>query len=298
MKRFMSNSKKWLGYLLFALILTVALLYYRFPSDALRDYLRATADRSNPPLVLSVARIEPRFPVGLKFAETEVALKDVPDKVILRVDSLLLKPQLWSFLRGKFEYCFQCMAYKGDLTGCVYFKKDHRRRLIDTEIELRNIRIEENAYLSHLIRRHVEGTLGGTVSYRGYYDLLMDGSGEANLRLSQGMVKLLQPLLTVESIEFNEMEIEMALEKQEIKVTRLELKGQQLHGTLSGTIKLKQEFAESNLHLRGTVEPFAEFFKSTPGTLDTVKLFKQRLKRGTLSFVIHGTLGKPSFEFT
>ena len=294
----MLNYKKWIVYLLFTLIVAVALLYYRFPSDALRDYLQATADRATPPLVLSVDRIEPRFPIGLKFADTEVALKNMPDKVILRADSLLLKPQLWSLLRGKSEYCFNCMAYKGDLIGCVYFKKDHGRRSIDTEIELRNIRIGDHAYLSHLISRHLEGTLGGTVSYRGGYNVLTDGSGEANLRLSQGKMEFLQPLLTFESIEFNEMEIEIALKKQKIEVTRLELKGQQLHGTLSGTITLKEEIAKSSLRLSGTIEPFAAFFKSTPGTIDTVKLFKQRLKRGTLSFVIHGTLGEPRIEFT
>jgi type II secretion system protein N len=126
----------------------------------------------------------------------------------------------------------------------------------------------------------------------------MDGSGDANLRLSQGKVELLQPLLNFESIEFNEMEIEMALKQQKINVTRLELKGQELQGTLSGTITLKEEFAKSSLDLRGTIEPFAAFFKSTPGTHDTVKLFKQRLKRGILSFVIRGTLGEPRIEFT
>jgi type II secretion system protein N len=298
MTRFVSNCKKWLGYLLFALILTVALLYYRFPSDAVRDYLQATAGRATPALVLSVDSIEPRFPIGLKFADTQVALKDTPDKVILRADSLLLKPQLWSLLRGRPEYCFHCMAYKGDLIGCVYLEKDHKRRSIDTEIELSNVHIGDHTYLSHLISRHIEGTLGGTVSYKGQYNPLMDGSGEANLKLSQGRVKLLQPILTFESIEFDEMEIEMALKKQDVKVTRLELKGKELHGTLSGTITLKEEFARSSLDLRGTIEPFAEFFKSTPGTQDTVKLFKQRLKRGTLSFVIHGTLREPRIEFT
>lgn len=298
MKRFMSKYKKWIGYLLFALVLIVALLYYRFPSDALRDYLQATADSATPPLVLSVDRIEPRFPIALKFADTEVALKNMPEKVILKADSILLKPQLWSLLRGKSEYCFHCMAYKGDLIGCVYFNEDSGRRSIDTKIELRDIHIGDHAYLSQLISRHLEGTLGGTVSYIGGYNVLTDGSGEANLRLSQGRVELLQPLLTLTSIEFNEMEIEVAFKKQKIKVTRLELMGQQLHGTLSGTITLNEIIAKSSLHLSGTIEPFAAFFKSTPGTIDTVKFFKQRLKKGTLSFVIHGTLGEPRIEFT
>ena len=225
-------------------------------------------------------------------------MKDMPDRVILRTDSLLLKPQLWSFLRGRSEYRFHCLAYKGDLIGWVYFKKDRTKGFIDTEIELRNIRVVDYAYLSHLIGRHVEGTLGGTLSYTGRYNPLMDGSGEANLRLSHGRVELLQPFLTLESIDFNEMKIEIVLKKQKIDVTRLELKGQELHGTLSGTITLNEGFAKSRLDLRGTIEPFAAFFKSAAGTPDTLKLFKQRLKGGSIPFVIHGTLGEPKIEFT
>jgi type II secretion system protein N len=298
MKRFISNYKKWPGYLLFALILTAALLYFRFPSDALRDYLEATAGRANPRLVLSVDRVEPRFPIGLKFVKTEVALKDMPDRVILKADSLLLKRELWSLLQGESKYCFHCLAYKGNVSGSVHFNKDRTRGFIDMEIELSNIRIGDYAYLSYLIGRHVEGTLGGTVSYGGPYNLLMDGSGEANLTLSHGRVELLQPFLTFESIDFSEMEIEMVLKKQKINLTSLELKSQQLHGTLSGTITLKKEFAKSRLDLKGTIEPFAALFTGTAGIPDTVKFFKQRLEGGTISFVILGTLGEPRIEFT
>ena len=70
MKRLISNYKKWLGYLLFALILTVVLLYYRFPSDAVRDYLQAMAERANPRVVLSLERVKLSLPIGLKFVET------------------------------------------------------------------------------------------------------------------------------------------------------------------------------------------------------------------------------------
>jgi type II secretion system protein N len=143
----------------------------------------------------------------------------------------------------------------------------------------------------------VEGTLDGTVSYRGQRNPLMDGSGQANLRLSQGRVELLQPFITLESIDFNEMEIEVVLKKQQINLSRLELKGQQLHGTLSGTITLKQELAKSGLDLRGTIEPFAGLFKGTAGTSDTVQFFKQRLKGGAFPLVIQGTVGEPKINF-
>ena len=298
MKRFISKYKRWFGYLLFAFILTVALLYYRFPSDVLEHYLQTTANRAKPPLSLSVDHIEPRFPIGLKLVQTEVALKDVPDRVIFSADSLLLKPNLWSLFRGKSEYSFHCVTYNGYVVGSVYFKKDRTRGLIDTKIELGNIRVGDYTYLSDVIGHRVEGNLDGTISYTGPYNFPIGGSGEANLRLSEGRVELLQPLLTLESIDFKEMKIEMVLKNRKINITNLELKGQLLQGTLSGTITLRSKLASSSLDLRGTIEPFAEFFKSTSGIRDTVKFFKQRLSRGTLSFVIRGTLGDPIIKFT
>ncbi|HID29642.1 MAG TPA: type II secretion system protein GspN [Desulfobacterales bacterium] len=293
----MSNYKKWLGYLLFALILTVALLYYRFPSDALRDYLQSMAHRANPPLALSVDSLELSLPIGLKLLETQVALKDMPDRVLVRADSLLIRPQVWSLFRGKPVYRFHCVAYRGDLVGSVYVEKDDTRGFIDTKIDLRNIHVADHAYLSQLVGRHVEGTLDGTVSYKGQRNPLVDGSGQANLRVSQGRVELLQPFITLESIDFNVMEIEVVLKKQNVNLNRLELKGQQLHGTLSGTITLKQEFAKSRLDLKGTVEPFAGLFKGPAGTGDTVQFFKQRLKGGAFPVVIQGTVEEPKIEF-
>jgi len=298
MKRPVLNYKKALSYLLFALILTVALLYYRFPSDVLEHYLQTTANRTTPPLSLSVDHIEPRFPIGLKLVQTEVALKDVPDRVIFSADSLLLKPNLWSLFRGRSECSFHCVTYNGYLTGSVNFKKGRSRGLIDTKIELGDIRVGDYTYLSDVIGHRVEGNLDGTISYTGPYNSPIGGSGEANLRLSEGSVELLQPLITLESIDFKEIKIEMILKNQKINITNLELKGQLLQGTLSGTITLRGKLAKSSLDLRGTIEPFADFFKSTPGIRDTVKFFKQRLSRGTLSFVIRGTLGDPIIKFT
>jgi type II secretion system protein N len=297
MKDFILKRKEWFGYLLFVLILTVSLLYYLFPADAVRDYFQAKGRRANPPLALSVDRVAPSVPIGVKFTKTKVALEDVPDRVILNVDRLLIRPKLLSLLLGKSQFSFHCEAYQGDVSGSVQLRKDPEVGF-DTEIALRNIRIGDYPYLSHLLGRPLKGTLGGTISYSGQSKPMADGSGEANLKLSDGSLELLQPFLTLKSIDFSEMEVEIALNKESLNVTRLELKGKQLQGTLSGTITLKEQFGQSSLDLKGTIEPFAALFKSNAGMQNTVAIFKQRLTKGTLSFVIRGTVKEPQVEFT
>jgi type II secretion system protein N len=297
MRQFISKNKRWFGYIFYCAILTVGLLYYRFPSDALRDYLQIRANSLDTPLSLSIGRIKPWPSFGLKLGQTEISLKDQPNIKLFRADSLLIRPSIWSFLQGKFKFSFNCLAYDGVLKGCAHFIENSIKAPFTASIELKDISIGDYGNLQGLISRHVKGNLGGTIIYSGQYNTLINGTGEADLRISKGQVKLSRRILNFKSIDFNELWIKIILKKQKINMTHVELKGRNIHGTLSGAISLKKEFMKSSLELRGTIEPFTDFFKGLTGTRDTMKFFKQRLKRGRLSFIIHGTLAEPIIKF-
>ncbi len=298
MRQFISKNKKWFGYIVYCIIVAVSLLYYRFPSDALRDYVQIRANNLNTPFFLSVDGLKPRPPFGLKLGQTEISLKDKPDIKLFRTNSLSIRPGAWSFLRGRGKYFFECLAYGGDLKGYVDFKKNSISAPFDTEIELKNIRIGTYKYQKYALDRYIDGILWGTIYYSGQYKNLTDGEGEANLTLQDGRVELLLPILALGSVEFNEVRIDMVLKKNKINLARFELKGPKLRGTLSGTIGLKMRFARSTLELRGAIQPFASFFKGPEGASSAMRFFKQSLRKGALSFIIQGTLGEPKIKFT
>jgi len=298
MKQFISKNKKWFGYIFFCIIVAGSLLYYRFPSDALRDYLTITAHNLNNSTTLSIGQIKPSLPFGLKFGQTELILKDKPSIKLFRADSLFVKPDPWAFFKRKSKYCFECLTYGGDVRGCVNFKKNSMETPFDTEIELTNIQIAKYEHLKDLIGLQVDGILSATIFYNGQHKNPMDGTGEANLKLLDGSIELLAPILNLESIEFHEIKSDMMLKKQTIHIKRLELTGPLLRSALSGTIGLKKEFLKSALNLKGTVEPFTSFFKGMGVASNAVGFFKQRLKKGALHFIIHGTLAEPKIRFT
>jgi len=298
MRQFISKNKKWFGYIFFCIIVAAGFLYYRFPSDTLRDYLRITANNLNNSATLSIGQIKPSLPFGLKFGRTELFLKDKPSIQLFRADNIFVKPDLWAFFQGKSKYCFECLAYGGDVRGCVSFKKNTMEAPFDTEIELKNIQIAKYEHQKDLIGRQVDGILFATVFYKGQHKNLMDGTGEVNLKLLEGKVEFLLPVLSMDSIEFHEITADMVLKKQVINLKGLELTGSMLRGTLSGTIGLKKEFMKSTLSLRGTVEPFASFFKSMGGVSTIVSFFQKRLKKGAFHFSVHGTLADPKIRFT
>jgi type II secretion system protein N len=298
MGRLISKNKKWFGYIFFCIIVAGSLLYYRFPSDALRDYLIITAHNLNNSTTLSIGQIKPSLPFGLKFGQTELILKDRPSIKLFRADSLFVKLDLWAFFKGKNKYCFECLTYGGDIKGCANFKKNSTETPFDTEIELKNMQIAKHEHIKDLIGIQIDGILSATIFYKGNHKNLMNGTGGANLKLLNGTVELLVPILSLDSIEFDEITSDMVLEKQTIHLKRLELIGPLLKSTLSGTIRLKKEFLKSPLNLKGTIEPFTSFFKSLGSVSNTVSFFKQRLKKGAINFIIHGTLAEPKIRFT
>ena len=299
MGQFITNNKRWFGYIFFCIIVAGSLLYYRFPSDALRDYLTIIAHNVNNSTTLSIGRIKPSFLLGLKFGQTELILKDKPSIKLVTADSLFVKPDLWAFVKGKKKYCFECLAYGGDVRGCVYFKKNSVETTpFDTEIELRNIQIAKHKHIKDLIGIQINGMLSATIFYEGQHKNLMHGNGRGNLKLLDGQVELLVPFLRLKSIEFDKITGDIVLEKQTIHLKHTELIGPLLKSTLSGTIRLKKEFLKSPLNLKGTIEPFTSFFKNMGSVSKTMSFFKQRLKKGAFNFIIHGTLIDPKIRFT
>jgi type II secretion system protein N len=297
MKQFIRKNQKWFGYVLYAFVVTAGLLYLRFPSGLIKDYLETRGERSNSPFSVSIGQVSPSLPFGLKLQKARLAQRANPNKIIFRADRVSVKPTIGTLLVGNLNLCFEALAYDGVLKGCANFIEKRLQAPFSTSIVLKDIHLDKYD-LRGLIGRHVEGRLDGTVAYNGKNDLLIEGSGEADLRLSDGRLELLQPILSLETIDFNQVSVKMALQNRKINLTQVALEGSNMRGTLSGIISLQKDIGESRLDLKGTIEPFSDFFKSLPGARNMVKLFQRRLKRGTLSFIIRGTLKEPSIQFT
>jgi type II secretion system protein N len=297
MKQLIRKNQKWFGYVLYAVIVTAGLLFLRFPSGLIKDYLETRGESSNSPFSISIGQVSPSLPFGLKLDKARVAQRANPNKIIFRADRIFIKPTLATLLGANLNLCFESLAYDGVLEGCANFIDKSLQAPFSTSMVLKHIRLDKYD-LGGLIGRHVEGTLDGTVAYNGKNDLLIDGNGEADLRLSDGRLELLHPILSLEAIDFSQVLVKMALQNRKINLTQVALEGPNMRGTLSGTISLQKDIGKSRLDLRGTIEPFSDFFKSLPGARDTVKLFQRRLKRGTLTFIIQGTLTEPSIQFT
>ncbi|MCD6561880.1 MAG: type II secretion system protein GspN [Deltaproteobacteria bacterium] len=287
--------KKYFCYLLSSIILLIGFLFCLFPSDAFRDYLQSTFDLKNPGYSLSIIRVSPVLPLGLKFKQADISLKSDPGKSIFLSDRFLIKPDLWSFLQGKFRYVFDCLAYDGNLTGSIHFTEKIASGPFTTKFKIKDVNFYKDAGLSNLIGHEAKGILGGNVTYSGQNDKFINGKGEADIRISEGRVELVNSILPFKSLDFDELNVKLVLKNQKVSLDHCEVSGGDLLGSLSGVIRLKKDLSKSILNLTGTIKPIvgSKNLKDSP---DTLKFFRQYLKKGRISFIIRGTLAKPQFK--
>ncbi len=291
------SKKKWFGYVLYGILMTLLLLYYRFPSDAFVDYMQEKVEKIDPQLTLSIAKVAPLMTFGLKFQDAWLYMKTNRENPVFKTEKLLVRPSILSVFRKEWRFCFNALAYKGVIEGCSSVEKKKKDAPFQTTVALREVPMGADNPLKDIIGRNLEGTLNGNITFRGQPKSLMSGTGEVDLRLSDGRIGLEQPILNLDGIGFHEVLIKMTLENRRLNLTRVTLRGTNMNGSLSGVVILNNDISRSSLNLRGTLEPFAEFIKDLTDSPDTVKLIRQRLNRGKITFAVRGTLAEPSFRF-
>jgi type II secretion system protein N len=297
MNQLISKNRKWIGYTIYCLILTAAFLHFLFPSDAIKACIQAKAQRIHPGIQVTSQRLSFSFPTGLKLFQTAISLEKDPGQLLFKADRISLRPGIWSVLKGSEEYYFDCRAYGGRLEGRI-ITKDNPGTSFNASMEFEDLNIEQDSPVASIIGDRLEGTLSGYIDYRGEKDTSISrGSGEAFLTISDCPVKLAERVLTLETIDFNEIQIKMSLKRQEISISRAELKGDKMIGTFSGTIDMDNDFMESRLDLRGEVEPTATLFRDVPGAGEAINLIKEGLRDGKLPFTLKGTIKNPKMSF-
>jgi len=297
MKKTIRKKGKWIGYLLYCVLLTAALLYYRFPSESIADYLESVVAKANPRIILSLESLRPGFPLSVDLIDAKISLKKAPRKPLLRVKNVSLRPEAWAFLHGTPVYHFDAYVYAGNIKGDVRFENQELIAPFTTTMKLKDLHIGRHPYLSPLIGRDVSGILGGDIVYTGQYTNLIEGVGEAILSISEGRVKLLQPILGLESLQFDRLSMKITLQNKKMALSDVGLEGRAVKGQLSGIIILNNDIPASRLDLRGTLEPLGGLFGNLKGDSNSLKFLRKSLKSLKRSFVIRGTFRDPEFKF-
>jgi type II secretion system protein N len=296
MKQFFLKQRKWILYALYGIFLMSALLFLRFPSDMLSDYIQAGVHSKNPNLLVTFQRVSLSFPVGLKFTGAECRLQGPPEQTVFMAKKIIVRPRLWSLLGKRPEYRFTCQAFDGTITGHLNIMRAGQKATFSLSSELKDIHINDNSVLPSFIKDYLEGILEGSVTYTGDDLFDPDGTGEASLTLSKGLFKFTIPFLSIDSIDLKEALLKADLKNQNLDISDISLRGDNFIGQASGVINLKDPLKKSSLNLKCAIEPTSSFMRDPGKNNGIALLLKQSLKNGKLPFFINGTFEKPDFR--
>jgi len=293
MSRIFSLKNKWFGYGIYSVLITCVFLYFRFPGADLSDYLDKSIRKVSPSYSFQAESVEPWLPLNLRFSGCKITATMGEDSTLFHSERFIVGPAIWSLFSGERKYVFRGAAYNGEFAGWINLPRNAGR--YNAEVQLTDIELGVYTYLQKRIGRSIKGTLNGSVALNGMPARPLDGSGKASLQLSNGSVELQQSFFGFESLELKEAKVESQLKNRRL-TTNIEFFGPEFQGKLSGSVRLAKNIMNSNLDLKGAIEPFAELFKNHPELQNAMKVMRQRARNGEITFAVTGTVAKPQIR--
>ena len=289
-----TKNKKWLGYAVYVVLVTVMLLYFLFPAQTVEEFLDKSVSRINPEFVFKAEKIGPWIPVGLRITAGKIYFGNTPGAAVFKTDSFYIRPQILKLIRGAYSFDLDGKAYKGDINGTFHFTGEEKD--IESEIVFRDFILADYDFLAEKFIHRLIGSLSGEIVYGNESAGTAGGSGRLDLQLSGGQLQFQAPIFNISSVDLQSIKLEAELSRRKITIIRTELAGSEVNGSMTGSIQLHKDIGLSQLNLKGTLEPQAQFYKNHPEIRELLKTMKTRVKRGEYSFTVTGTLGDPKFK--
>ena len=149
--------------------------------------------------------------------------------------------------------------------------------------------------LAQKLQHKLTGMFSGNVVF-GRDSANEAGNGSADLKLTDGQLLFENPIFGINSVDLQNIVLELELQNRNVTIVKGELTGPEMNAALAGSIQLQPDVKNSQLNLKGTLEPLPEFYRKYPEIRELLKSMKKRVKRGQYFFAITGTLDQPRFR--
>jgi type II secretion system protein N len=245
----------------------------------------------NPNLKISIGRIFPIFPPGIKLSIVHITYFG---DSILDADDMIITPRLLSFLSQKRSVLFQVDAHGGIVKGKVDVAGKNTNQQVFMDANITGIQLANVTALKSQLPFNLSGILDANIDYKNSPE-----SGDvilAKLELSDCEVEISAPFLNQNSFYFEHVEAELLINNKIIKINRCHLQGEQIDAMISGSGILKQPLKKSIIDLSGTLRLQQSFLSEMKNDSDK-SIFNQIISdRGKISFKINGSINNPGFS--
>ena len=267
-------------------------LYFLFPSDAVKNYISDTVNRTADGIIISIDHVKPAFPPGLAL---QAVLLSQGTQPLFGVKRLNIVPVYGSLLSPNKVFNFEGESYDGNLEGQTLISGSKEKRQLKIEVVFSGIQIKKIAAIPNAARRMISGLLGGKMDYK--KNPTQGEQVDAELILSGTEIQLPEAFLQLKSLNFSKIEARASFANHKVQIRECTARGPQIDLEITGTIRIRDNFEKSVLNLKGTIKPHHLFLSGLGKTMTKLIFPNKNISEKGLPFQIKGSLDKPSFRF-
>jgi len=283
-------SKKTLLYAAYIIGITVIFLYYLFPSDAVRDYVVYKMTRGNPDVRVTIDRVSPVLPPGIKLHDVGIAHGN---RALVDLDSVKITPGLLSFFSSKKTARFKGRVNGGTVNGWAEVDSRKNQQAEKIEGTISGIQVQGIAARKQLSAYKISGNLGG--------DFTIGAAGSrrsmtGKFILSECRIGFDPPIIGLSLLRFRDVNADLVLNKGTLAIKKFSARGNQLYADISGSIALNRNGRRNALNLNGSVTPHHGLLAKIENSIPADLLQQNKAGKTAISFKIGGTVEIPEFR--
>lgn len=283
-----------LAYALYTLAVTAMLLWYLFPANTVRDWLRFRLHRATPGLEWRIGQLGLALPGRLVLSDVRISRGQGPKGTLLTLSRVSMGPDVMAMLHNR---QVRGLLHVGLASGSVDAKLAPRGAgRVEVQGQVRGIRLEQLKGLQAGLGRKMRGTLSGTFHGRIDLDNPRQGRMQADLLLEQGELAFRRPVLGLDRLPFGRIGTSVVMDRGKVRLEKGRVESRLLRGDFHGSLVPGRDLAASAIRVQGTVRPRPELFARL-GSNTMSRLVRSRLKKGALAFTVSGTLAEPGILF-
>ncbi len=284
-----------IGYLLYTLILIVALLWIFFSKETANRLVVRYLNSTYPQLHWQVQSLALQLPEGLILGGLEGYETQDLQKSLMRVDSLTLRPNIAGTLKtGKLHATFNILLAKGAISGTLLLDGAKAGSSINGTVQ--GVQLAELSLVKRHLQRDFQGTVSATFGGALQPSVVENTDFEANIMVDNGRFELKHPVLEHTVLPFSHVTVIVRGRGTTLQLEQGSVESKLFNGQFAGAIKLTQDPAASLLDISGTLQPRPEFFKGVNNAA-VLQIFRAQLKNKPLSFKVSGDLRNPGIHF-
>jgi type II secretion system protein N len=283
-------NKATLLYTAYIIGITLFFLWYLFPSDTIKDYLAYRLSQGNPDVTVTIERISPVLPPGIKLHEVDITHRDM---LVMEVKSLKVMPGLGSLFSDTTTVNFKGQIYEGTVSGRAEIS-DPKGGGLKIDGNIAGVQVQEISALQQWSEHDIAGGLGGNFVYS---TEKTTPKLTGKLTISACRLELANAIFNQDTFEFKNVDADLVLQKRNLVINRFSATGNQLDLKIAGRIKInKNNSAKNALNLTGTVTPHHVFLAKIEKDIPVNLLRNKKSGQTAIKFKINGTLGDPGFS--